>query len=63
MFYEYSKIEASRCGGGEYYIAPMYNLLIAKEQAVKVNKIGASEVLFSGIPSEYEALKTQSIEL
>jgi dTDP-glucose pyrophosphorylase len=63
LFAEYSKTEASRCGGGEYYIAPMYNLLIAKEQTVKVNKIGASEVLFSGIPSEYEALKTQSIEL
>ena len=63
LFSEYSKTEASRCGGGEYYIAPMYNLLIANDKSVKVNKIEASEVLFSGIPSEYEALKNQSIEL
>ncbi len=63
LFRIYSETEASRCGGGEYYIAPMYNLLIANEQVVNVNKITASEVLFSGIPSEYEALKSQSISL
>lgn len=63
LFTIYSKTEASRCGGGEYYIAPMYNLLIANEQIVSVNKIAATEVLFSGIPSEYEALKSQSISL
>lgn len=63
LFTIYSETEASRCGGGEYYIAPMYNLLIANEQVIKVNKITASEVLFSGIPSEYEALKSQSISL
>jgi dTDP-glucose pyrophosphorylase len=63
LFAVYSEKEASRCGGGEYYIAPMYNLLIASGQVVNVNKIKASDVLFSGIPSEYEALKSQSISL
>ena len=63
LFSEYSKAEASNCGGGEYYIAPMYNLLIAANKIVKVNKILENEVLFSGIPAEYEALKSQSIEL
>lgn len=63
LFNEYSKVEASNCGGGEYYIAPMYNLLIAENKVVKVNKILADEVLFSGIPAEYEALRGQSIEL
>jgi dTDP-glucose pyrophosphorylase len=63
LFKRYSLKEASSCGGGEYYIAPMYNLLISSGDSVKVNKIGAKEVLFSGVPEEYEALKTQSIEL
>lgn len=63
LFEVYSRNAASSCGGGEYYIAPMYNLLIAANKVVKVNKIDASEVLFSGIPAEYEYLKTQSIEL
>lgn len=63
LFTEYSKTEASKCGGGEYYIAPMYNLLIADGKSVKVNKIEANEVLFSGIPEEYEALKNHPISL
>lgn len=63
LFEEYSKTEASRCGGGEYYIAPMYNLLITSGKAVCVNKIASSDVAFSGIPSEYEALKSQSVSL
>jgi dTDP-glucose pyrophosphorylase len=63
VFKSYSQAAASSCGGGEYYIAPMYNLLISAGQEVKVNKIEAHEVLFSGIPAEYEALKNQSIEL
>jgi NDP-sugar pyrophosphorylase family protein len=62
-FDEYCQEEAKNYGGGEYYIAPMYNLLIASSKIVRANKISISEVFFSGVPIEYEALKDQSIEL
>ena len=42
--------------GGEYYVAPMYNDLIASGLEIKYVKIGKNEVIFSGVPAEYEQL-------
>lgn len=63
LFKQYSQEAASNCGGGEYYIAPMYNLLIEVGKIVRANIILAEDVIFSGVPSEYELLKSQSISL
>lgn len=40
----------------EYYIAPMYNYLIEKNQIIYYDLIDKSQVLFCGIPDEYQAL-------
>ena len=41
---------------GEYYIAPLYNRLIAEGKTIKYNLIDADEVLLCGTPLDYEAL-------
>lgn len=41
----------------ELYIAPMYNILIDNSKLVKYILINENQILFSGIPSEYENLK------
>lgn len=45
---------------GEYYIAPMYNLLIDSGMDVSYYEISPQEVAFSGVPAEYEALLQSS---
>ncbi len=42
---------------GELYIAPIYNWLIAQGEAVHYHLIKTEEVVFCGIPAEYEAFK------
>lgn len=44
---------------GEYYIAPMYNALIAQGKDIRYCEILPSEVLFCGTPQEYENLKSK----
>jgi len=39
---------------GEFYIAPMYNDLIKKGGDVRYSVIDQSDVIFCGVPSEYE---------
>jgi dTDP-glucose pyrophosphorylase len=41
----------------ELYVAPMYNFLIEKGKLVKYTVVDKNQILFSGIPSEYEKLK------
>lgn len=38
----------------ELYIAPMYNLLIKDSKDIRYEIIGRNEVIFCGVPSEYE---------
>lgn len=47
----------------EYYIAPMYNLLIAQGGQVGYVKITDNEIDFCGTPDEYQALKDQGLKL
>ncbi|WP_283786148.1 glycosyltransferase family 2 protein [Bermanella sp. WJH001] len=42
--------------GGEYYVAPMYNDLISDGLKVQYVEIDRGDVIFSGIPAEYEYL-------
>jgi len=42
----------------ERYIAPMYNALIQRGALIRYQTVGASEVIFCGIPAEYEAFCT-----
>lgn len=41
----------------ELYVAPMYNHLIASGQRVDYDLIPRSDVVFCGVPQEYEALR------
>ena len=38
----------------EYYIAPLYNRLIARGLEIRYNIIAREDVVFSGVPAEYE---------
>ena len=42
---------------GEYYIAPLYNILISRGLKVIYETIRANEVVFCGTPTEYELIK------
>lgn len=41
----------------EFYIAPMYNYLISKNKEIRFHKITLEDIVFCGIPQEYEQLK------
>ena len=47
----------------EYYIAPMYNLLIAQGGRVGYVKITEDDIDFCGTPDEYQALKAQGLKI
>lgn len=47
---------------GELYIAPMYNYLISKNKPIHYHLIKRKEVIFCGIPSEYDTFKQKRIE-
>ena len=40
----------------ELYVAPLYNHLIAWSQQIHIHVIGREEVIFSGVPEEYEQI-------
>lgn len=42
---------------GELYIAPIYNYLISQNEPVHYHLIKRNEVIFCGVPDEYEAFK------
>lgn len=44
------------CIGNEQYIAPMYNSLILDGKDIRINLIPKNDVVFCGVPSEYECL-------
>ena len=41
---------------GELYVAPLYNALIAAGLDVRYHAVPAAEVVFCGVPAQYEAL-------
>ncbi|HYE23900.1 MAG TPA: glycosyltransferase family 2 protein [Clostridia bacterium] len=51
---------AAAMGLRETYVAPMYNLLIREGRDIRYSLIGSDEVIFCGVPAEYEAFKLTS---
>ena len=49
-------IENPRDGKAELYVAPLYNHLIADGCKIHIHVIDREEVVFSGVPSEYEQI-------
>jgi len=46
-------IELIRSNPGEFYIAPMFNFIIAKDMCVRFKLVEHSDHIFMGTPSEY----------
>jgi len=44
----------SECEGGERYVAPLYNALVAEGFAIGYHTIARESVVFSGTPDEYK---------
>ena len=53
---ENMQIPVTEFQGNEYYIAPMYNDLIAEGKDIRFNVIDRSAVVFCGTPEEYQGL-------
>lgn len=49
-------IENPRDGKAELYVAPLYNHLIADGKKIHIHVIDREDVIFSGVPSEYEQI-------
>lgn len=49
-------MELSMLQGGERYVAPLYNELIAKRMSIKYHLVSEGAVTFCGTPSEYSAI-------
>jgi hypothetical protein len=47
--------------GGELYVAPLYNHLIAAGQDIRFTTIAPNEVIFCGVPAEYEAFLAREV--
>lgn len=45
--------DVTQMQGGEFYIAPMYNKLIAQGLDIRFSVIQSDEVIFCGVPDEY----------
>lgn len=54
-----SKSSPSSWQGGEIYVAPLYNHLIKQGFDIRYHLISHKDVVFCGVPAEYELLKTK----
>lgn len=52
------RVSALKTGLKETYVAPMYNLLLSDGRDIRYTLIRNDEVIFCGIPDEYEKFKT-----
>ncbi len=50
----YSNLSSSKWDKGELYVAPLYNHLIDRGFSIHYNLINQEDVVFCGIPSEFE---------
>lgn len=49
-------LNTPRDGKKELYVAPLYNFLINQEKVIHIHVIDRDDVIFSGVPDEYEQL-------
>jgi hypothetical protein len=54
-------LEHDQTVNGEFYVAPLYNMLIANKKKIMVDIIDRSDVIFCGVPIEYETLDKQAL--
>ena len=54
-----SMLKNNQKAKGEYYIAPMYNALIAQGKDIRYYEIPTNQIIFCGTPQEYENLKSK----
>lgn len=52
--------ERLRPSASELYVAPLYNHLIAASRTIHYKVVSAEDIIFCGVPSEYEALRAES---
>jgi choline kinase len=62
-YYKFLENPSRKRVNGELYVAPIYNELIEIEELlpVKYDLISSSDVVFCGVPSEYEELKESEL--
>ncbi|MCF6764275.1 glycosyltransferase family 2 protein [Thiotrichales bacterium 19S3-7] len=60
IFENYKKLTLNQLDGREYYIAPMYNYAIEQGKDIRFNVINSEDVIFCGVPREYEAFCNSS---
>ena len=60
LFESLKEKPADSLSGGEYYIAPIYNELIETGADVRFSIVAATDVIFCGIPSEYDSFLKKS---
>lgn len=53
-FLKFSKLDLEKVDAQEYYIAPMYNILIENGLTINYSVIPKEDVIFCGIPDEYK---------
>lgn len=54
-------VQAGKTVKGEYYVAPLYNELIARGRNIRFLEVSAGDVVFCGTPDEYEALRDNRV--
>lgn len=54
VFEKYRANPIEKLDGNEFYIAPMYNYMIKDGKDIRYNVIENNEVIFCGVPDEYE---------
>jgi bifunctional N-acetylglucosamine-1-phosphate-uridyltransferase/glucosamine-1-phosphate-acetyltransferase GlmU-like protein len=53
LYSTYSKQNLDEIDAGEYYIAPMYNLMINEGADIRYSVVDKDDVIFCGVPDEY----------
>ncbi|MEZ9563317.1 capsular biosynthesis protein, partial [Vibrio splendidus] len=56
-YHKYIEKPVSEWEKGELYIAPLYNELIANNREVHYHLINREDVIFCGVPSEYDEFR------
>ncbi|WP_324689906.1 glycosyltransferase family 2 protein [Cobetia sp. D5] len=62
LFEEIKSSSQADMQGGEFYVAPMYNSLIASGGDVRFTVIDKEDVIFCGVPEEYYQFKNSGIQ-
>lgn len=62
IFESYQRQALTEIQAGEYYIAPMYNQLISEGKNIRFNVINECQVIFCGVPDEYDDFTLNGFE-